>query len=96
MKVHDLYYEITDDGYHIYDRNDSMFHIHQYEPYIPNRNLSYEENAKAQIEELYAMWEESEKQKQEEQSLADQVLELKSQNEELTNALLELADIVYA
>ena len=50
----DLYYVIEDNGYHIYDRNNSLFHVHQYEPYIPNKNLSYEENAKAQIEEFNA------------------------------------------
>ena len=50
----DLYYEITESGYHIYDRNDSLFHIYQYEPYIPNKNLSYEENAQAQIAKLMA------------------------------------------
>lgn len=48
----DLYYELTSDGYHIYDRNDPLFHIHQYEPYIPDPSKSYEENAQAQIEEL--------------------------------------------
>ena len=48
----DLYYEITEDGYHIYDRNDPLFHIHQYEPYIPDPAKSYEENAQAQIAEL--------------------------------------------
>jgi hypothetical protein len=48
----DLYYVIEDNGYHIYDRNDSLFHVHQYEPFIPNKNISYEENAKAQIEEF--------------------------------------------
>ena len=47
-----LYYEITDNGYHIYDRNDPLFHIHQYEPYIPDPSKTYEENAQAQIEEL--------------------------------------------
>lgn len=48
----DLYYELTTDGYHIYDRNDSLFHIHQYEPYIPDHNKNYEDNAKAHIHEL--------------------------------------------
>lgn len=47
-----LYYELTNDGYHIYDENDNLFHIHQYEPYIPNRELNYEENAKQQIHEI--------------------------------------------
>lgn len=48
----DLYYEVTENGYHIYDRNDALFHIHQYEPYIPHPEKSYEENAQLQIEEL--------------------------------------------
>lgn len=48
----DLYCEITDNGYHIYDRNDELFHIHQYEPYIPNKSISYEENAQAQIHDI--------------------------------------------
>lgn len=45
----DLYYTIDENGYHIYDRNDPLFHIHQYEPYIPDHSKTYEENAKAQI-----------------------------------------------
>ena len=49
----ELYYEITDNGYHIFDKNDSFFHIYQYEPYIPNKDMSYEENAKTQIYTLY-------------------------------------------
>ena len=47
-----LYYELTENGYHIYDRNDPLFHVHQYEPYIPDKSKTYEENAQAQIEEL--------------------------------------------
>lgn len=50
----DLYYTIEENGYHIYDRNDPLFHIHQYEPYIPDHTKSYEENAIAQIAELTA------------------------------------------
>lgn len=50
----DLYYELTENGYHIYDKNDALFHIHQYEPYIPNHELSYEENAKQQIHGIMA------------------------------------------
>ena len=48
----DLYYTIDENGYHIYDRNDSLFHIHQYEPYIPDHTKSYEDNAKAQMHEF--------------------------------------------
>lgn len=50
----DLFYEVTENGYHIYDRNDGLFHIHQYEPYIPDPSKSYEENAIAHIAELTA------------------------------------------
>ena len=48
----DLYYVIEENGYHIYDRNDPLFHVHQYEPYIPDHTKSYEENAQAQTAEL--------------------------------------------
>lgn len=48
----DLYYKVVENGYHIYDRNDALFHIHQYEPYIPHPEKTYEENAQLQIEEL--------------------------------------------
>lgn len=47
-----LYYELTTDGYHIYDRTDPLFHVHQYEPYIPDHRKSYEDNAKAQLHEF--------------------------------------------
>ena len=50
--IRDLYYVIEDNGYHIYDRNDPLYHIHHYEPYIPDPTKSYEENAHAQIAEL--------------------------------------------
>lgn len=48
----DLYYEIVENGYHIYDRNDSSYHIYQYEPYIPDKAKSYQENAELQIHDL--------------------------------------------
>lgn len=54
----DLYYVIEENGYHIYDRNDSLFHVHQYEPYIPDKSKTYEENAQAQITKLMATEEE--------------------------------------
>lgn len=43
-------YELFEDGYKIY--LDGVAWIHQYEPYIPDKKLSYEENAIAQIEEI--------------------------------------------
>ena len=69
----DLYYEITENGYHIYDRNDPLFHIHQYEPYIPDPTKSYEENAIAQIEELMKEPEEPEPY-DERQALIDEIV----------------------
>ena len=43
-------YEVTENGYFIFIDGKKV--IHQYEPYIPNKDLSYEENAKNQIEEM--------------------------------------------
>ena len=43
-------YEVTENGYFIFINGKKV--IHQYEPYIPDPSKSYEENAKAQIEEL--------------------------------------------
>ena len=40
-------YEVTENGYYILINGEKV--IHQYKPYIPNKDLSYEENAKAQI-----------------------------------------------
>jgi hypothetical protein len=48
----ELTYKVTEDGYFIY-LNESPW-IHQYEPYIPNKKLTYEENAVAQIEGIVA------------------------------------------
>lgn len=61
----ELYYVVEENGYHIYDKNDSLFHIHQYEPYIPHKDKSYEENAQIQIEELNKMYEEANKEAEE-------------------------------
>ena len=48
----DLYFEVVENGYHIYDRNDSLFHVFQYEPYIPDKTKTYSENAQLQIDDL--------------------------------------------
>lgn len=50
----ELYYELTSDGYYIYDHEDPLFRVHQYEPYIPDPSKTYEENAIAQMAELTA------------------------------------------
>ena len=44
-------YEVTENGYKIY--LDGQQWIHQYEPYIPDKSKSYEENPIAQIDETY-------------------------------------------
>lgn len=44
-------YEVIENGYKIYLAG--QLWIHQYEPYIPDKSKSYEENAVAQIEEIY-------------------------------------------
>ena len=50
-----LSYELLDDGYKIY-KGGTPF-IHQYEPLIPDKTKSYEENAIQQIEEIIASFE---------------------------------------
>ena len=40
-------YELTENGYYILVNG--VKSIHQYEPFIPNKELDYEENAKLQI-----------------------------------------------
>ena len=79
-----LSYEIVDNGYKIY-LGDKLW-ITQYEPFIPNPELSYEENALAQIEELA-------KPAEEEQSLKEQVAVLEQQ---LTDTQLALCEIYEA
>ena len=78
-------YEVTDNGYKIY--LDGQQWIHQYEPYIPNPSISYEENAIAQIEELVAMHENVKNEQMEKEQLIEQV---KLQDE----AINELASLV--
>ena len=78
-------YEVTDDGYKIYLGGNPW--IHQYEPYIPNPSISYEENAIAQIEELVAMHENAKNEQMEKEALIEQV---KLQDE----AINELASLV--
>ena len=78
-------YEVTDNGYKIY--LDGQLWIHQYEPYIPNPSISYEENAIAQMEELVAMHENAKNEQMEKEQLIEQV---KLQDE----AINELASLV--
>ena len=81
----ELSYEVLEDGYKIY--LDGGDFIHQYEPYIPNPSISYEENAIAQIEELVAMHENAKNEQVEKEQLMEQV---KLQDE----AINELASLV--
>lgn len=70
----ELSYELFEDGYKIY--LDGMDFIHQYEPFIPNPKLTYEENAIAQIEDLIAMQENAEKEEQEKADVQQQITDL--------------------
>lgn len=52
-----LTYKVREDGYDIFREGDPLYAdgrpwISQTEPLIPNKELSYEENAKLQIEQL--------------------------------------------
>ncbi len=81
-------YEVTEDGYYILINGKKV--IHQYEPYIPNKELSYEENAKAQIAEM----QEADKQSAKEQVTMES-LKTRDDNiqEQVTNIELALAEI---
>ena len=61
-------YEVLEDGYKIY--LDGGDFIHQYEPFIPNPKMTYEENALAQIEELVEAFEASQNQPSYEERIA--------------------------
>ena len=78
-------YELFEDGYMIY--LDDQAWIHQYEPFIPNPKMTYEENAVAQIMELVAMHENAKNEQIEKEALLEQV---KLQDE----AINELASLV--
>ena len=59
-----LTYKVREDGYDIFREGDPLYAdgrpwISQTEPLIPNKDLSYEENAKLQIEQLTKATEES-------------------------------------
>lgn len=92
----ELSYEILEDGYKIY--LDGMDFIHQYEPYIPDHNKSYEENAIAQMEELVAMHENALKEQQEkleaEQKAEQEKAQLLEQIALQDEAINELASLV--
>ena len=74
-------YEVTENGYYIYINGRKV--IHQYEPYIPNPSISYEENAKAQIEELKA----SEEAQKEEKTQMEQM------QQDITDIQLALVEL---
>lgn len=81
-------YEVFEDGYKIY--LDGGDFIHQYEPFIPNPKLTYEENAIAQIEDLIAMQENAENEKSEKEALLEQVALQDEAINELASLVSEL------
>lgn len=92
----ELSYEILEDGYKIY--LDGGDFIHQYEPFIPNPKLTYEENAIAQMEELVAMHEQALKEEQAkleaEQKAEQEKAQLLEQIALQDEAINELASLV--
>lgn len=67
-------YEVTENGYFIFINGKKV--IHQYEPYIPNPSKSYEENAKAQIEELKATDERAKNEKTEMEQVKQDITDI--------------------
>lgn len=80
-----LSYEVVENGYKIY-KGGSLW-IKQLEPFIPNPELSYEENALAQIEELA-------KPAEEERNLKEQVAALEQQLTDTQLALCEIYEVM--
>lgn len=74
-------YEITEDGYYILIDGNRV--IHQYEPYISDHTKSYEENAKAQIEEL----------KQAEENAKKRINDVEQLQQDVTDIQLALTEI---
>lgn len=75
-------YEVTEKGYYILINGERV--IHQYEPFIPNKELSYEENAKKQIEEMKKTDVQVEKEK----------TEMEQMKEEITNLQLAMLEVL--
>ena len=69
-----LTYNILENGYQIL--NDGKVWIEQIAPFIPNKDLSYEENAQAQIAELVANEEAAKKEQATLEELQQQVTDL--------------------
>lgn len=67
-------YEVTKNGYYILINGNKV--IHQYEPYIPDTSKSYEENAKAQIEELKAANERAKNEKTEMEQVKQDITDI--------------------
>lgn len=68
-------YEVTDNGYFIFVNGKKK--LYQDEPnHIPYPNLTYEENAQIQIEEMKRQDEEIKKQKTEIEEIKEQITEL--------------------
>ena len=98
--MYNLTYKIKENGYEIY--KDEVLWISQYEPYIPNPSISYEENAIKHIEELNTpsipnvdienkisiLTEENEKLKQEQEQQNEEILVNMLANTEMFEIIL--------
>lgn len=67
-------YEVTENGYFIFINGEKV--IHQYEPYIPDKTKTYEENAEAQIEEMKQAEVQAQNAKTEIEEIKEQITEL--------------------
>lgn len=73
-------YEVTDNGYFILINGEKV--IHQYEPFIPDKTKTYEENAKAQIEEM----------KEEDKRVVQEKTELEEIKEQITELQIAMVE----
>ena len=80
-------YEITENGYFIFINGEKV--IHQYEPFIPDKTKSYEENAQEQIERLKKSNIKEENEKTDIEQLKEQITNLELAMTELYESEVE-------
>lgn len=88
-----LYYEIDEKGtgYYIKDRDNGLYKIYQYPPFIPYLTDTIEESAQKHIDEILKADAEAEKERVTIEDLKKELEELKKINAEQDTMLAELA-----
>lgn len=79
-------YEVTENGYFIFIDGEKV--IHQYEPFIPDKTKSYEENAKTQIKEMQEADANAKKEAEQKKT------EIEQMQEQITDLQLAMAELV--